>query len=81
MALKDPGATINYMKHNEQPATDRKYPEKILLYVMLCVISYHLYNLKNVKNTHGGVLLLVNLLAKACNLLKVTLLHECLLRF
>ena len=25
-------------------------------YVMLCVIWYHLYNLKNVKNTHGGVL-------------------------
>ena len=26
-------------------------------YVMLCVIWYHLYNFKNVKNTHGGVLL------------------------
>ena len=26
---------------------------------MLCAIWYHLYNLKNVKNTHGGVLLLV----------------------
>ena len=25
---------------------------------MFCVIWYHLYNLKNVKNTHGGVLLL-----------------------
>ena len=29
------------------------------LYVMRCTISYHLYNLKNVKNTHGGMLLLV----------------------
>ena len=29
------------------------------LYEMLCAIWYHLYNLKNVKNTHGGVLLLV----------------------
>ena len=25
---------------------------------MLCVIWYHLYNFKNVKNTYGGVLLL-----------------------
>ena len=25
---------------------------------MRCAIWYHLYNLKNVKNTHGGVLLL-----------------------
>ena len=26
---------------------------------MFCAIWYHLYNLKNVKNTYGGVLLLV----------------------
>ena len=26
---------------------------------MFCAIWYHLYNLKNVKNTHEGVLLLV----------------------
>ena len=32
---------------------------------MLCAIWYHLYNLKNVKNTHGGVLLLVKLQAKS----------------
>ena len=25
---------------------------------MFCMIFYHLYNLKNVKNTHGAVLLL-----------------------
>ena len=31
------------------------------LYVMCFAIWYHLYNLKNVKNTLGGVLLLVNL--------------------
>ena len=30
---------------------------------MFCAIWYHLYNLKNVKNTHGGVLLLVKLQA------------------
>ena len=36
---------------------------------MRCAIWYDLYNLKNVKNTHGGVLLLVKLL-KACNFTK-----------
>ena len=30
-------------------------------YVVCCAIWYHLYNLKNEKNTHGGVLLLVKL--------------------
>ena len=30
---------------------------------MRCAIWYHLYNLKNMKNTHGGVL--VKLQAKA----------------
>ena len=29
--------------------------------LMFCVIWYHLYNLKNVKNIHGGVLLLIKL--------------------
>ena len=29
---------------------------------MFCAISYHLYNLNNVKSTHGRVLLLVKLL-------------------
>ena len=29
--------------------------------LMLCAIWYHLYNLKNITNTHGGVLLLVKL--------------------
>ena len=36
---------------------------------MFRAIWYYLYNLKNVKNTHGGVLLLV------------ALLHGCFLRF
>ena len=35
--------------------------EKKCLYVMLSMIWYHLYNLKRVKNTHGGALLLVKL--------------------
>ena len=34
---------------------------------MLCAIWYHLYNLKSVKNTHEGVLILVKLHAEACN--------------
>ena len=50
---------------------------KISLYMRLCAIWYHLYNLKNLKNTNGGVLLLVKLQA----LLKVTLLHECFPHF
>ena len=29
------------------------------IFVMRCAIWYHLYNFKNVKNTHGGVSLLV----------------------
>ena len=31
--------------------------------MMCCVIWYHLYSFKKVKNTHGGVLLLVKLQA------------------
>ena len=38
--------------------------------VMLCAIWYHLYNLKIVKGTHGGVLLLVKLQVSACNFTK-----------
>ena len=37
---------------------------------MLCAICYHLYDLKNVKYTHGGVLVLVKLQALACNFTK-----------
>ena len=32
-----------------------------------CTFWYHLYNSENVKNTYGGVLLLVKLQAKTCN--------------
>ena len=48
---------------------------------MLCAIWYHLCNLKNLKNTHGGVLLIVELQAKEWNFTKVTLLHGCFSRF
>ena len=44
---------------------------KWVRYVMLCTIWYHLYHLKNVKSTHGGVLILVKLQAKACNFIKI----------
>ena len=39
---------------------------------MLCAICYHLYNLKNKKNTHGGVFPLVKLqvLVEAWNFTK-----------
>ena len=41
------------------------------LYVVRCAIWYYLHNLKNVKNTHGGVLILA---------LKLTLLRSCFSR-
>ena len=41
--------------------------KRLILYVMLCVIWYQLCNLKNVKNTHEGELLLVKLQASACS--------------
>ena len=44
-------------------------------------IWYHLYNFKNVKNTHGGVLLLVKFQLKPVTLLKVTLLRRYFSRF
>ena len=50
------------------------------IYVMFCAIWYHLYSLKNVKNTHGGVLLLVKLQGFSCRI-KVTLFHGCFPRF
>ena len=35
-------------------------------FLMLCAVWYHLYNLKNVRNTHGWVLLSVTLKALIC---------------
>ena len=40
------------------------------LYLTLCIIWYHLYNFKNVKNTHGWVVLLVKLQTETCNFTK-----------
>ena len=41
---------------------------RLFIYVMFCATWYHLYNLKFVKNTHGGVLLLVKLQGKRLQL-------------
>ena len=38
--------------------------------VIRCSIWYHLHNIENVKNAHGGVLLLVELQAEGCNFTK-----------
>ena len=46
-----------------------------LLTVMLCMIWYRLYSLKNMKNTHVRVLLLIKL--QPATLLNVTLCHGC----
>ena len=40
------------------------------IYVVRCAIWYHVHNLKNVKNAHGGVLLFVKLQAETCNFTK-----------
>ena len=42
-----------------------------MLNLMRCAIWYHLYNLKNVKSTHGGALSLVKLQALACSFTKI----------
>ena len=42
----------------------RNFQVRARIHLMRCAIWYHLHNLKNVKNTHGGVLLLVMLQAK-----------------
>ena len=56
-----------------------RYNQKVN--VVRCSIWYYLYNLKNVKNTHGGRLILVKLQYKSATLLKLTLLHGCFSRF
>ena len=53
----------------------------IMIFVVRCAIWYYLYDLKNLKNTHGEVLILVKLQAKPATLLKLALLHGCFSRF
>ena len=45
-------------------------------YETLCAIWYHLYNLKNVKNANGGVLILVKLQVLDCNFTEANTFHE-----
>ena len=40
------------------------YAQRTIGLGMFCAIWYHFYNLKNLENTHGGVLFLVKLQAK-----------------
>ena len=42
-----------------------------ITFVVRCAIWYHLYNLKNVKNTHWRVLILIKFQALACNFTKI----------
>ena len=48
---------------------------------MPCKIFHHLCHLKNVKSTHGGLLLLADFRLETATLLKVTLVHGCFSRF
>ena len=49
-----------------------KYPRRSVTFSKVegCEIYCHSYNFKKVKNTHGGVLLLVKLKAPDCNFTK-----------
>ena len=47
---------------------------------MLFANQYHLYNLKNVKSIHGGVLVLEKLQASTCTFTKINFLHGCFSR-
>ena len=47
---------------------NRVFAKKLsIIDVMRCAIWYYLYNLENVKNTHGEVLNLVKFQGEACN--------------
>ena len=48
-----------------------KLRASVCLFVVRYANWYHLYNLKNVNNPHGGVLILVKLQASACNFTKI----------
>ena len=62
---------LNLIKVHTPSPLQTIYAQRTMDLVMFCSIWYHLYNFKNVKNTCGGVLLLVALLVS-----KVTLLHK-----
>ena len=53
-------------EHSKITSMKKSLMSLLLIYVVL-------YNLKNVKNAHGGVLILVNLQAAACNFTKINI--------
>ena len=63
----DKKAMVNFKIYDVRDWTTNNYNTC----VMRWVIWYHLYNLKNMKNTDGGVLILVKLQAKAYNFIKI----------
>ena len=61
---------VEFLIWSRSRSLDIKWTKIFMTYVMRCAIWYHLYKLRNVKNTHGGVLILVKLQAEACNFTK-----------
>ena len=64
-------AEIKYTyKNRPGKICSRLHLNKTKRYEMIWAICYHFYNLKNVSNTHEGVLLLVKLQNSACKFIK-----------
>ena len=58
---------ILYFTKSEQYVSLVNILKFTYIYITLCAIWYHFYNVKNFKNSHGGVLLLVKLQTSACS--------------
>ena len=56
-----PGELLNKVTMTDRGEVQHVLVFQIFLHLMHCTIWYHLYYFKNVKDTHGGVLLLVRL--------------------
>ena len=67
---KNRQSQLKLEQHNNNTLIQKRILQ-VYLNVVCCAIWYHSYNLKNVKNNHGGVLTLVKLQALACNFTKV----------
>ena len=68
---------------NEFKPTKKQKNNNFLFFTnkTICAIQYLWYKFKNVKNTHGGMLVLVKLQPEACNFTQSKLLHGCFSRF
>ena len=51
-----PRSNINNSNYKKMAEFAVQIKYSLWLYVVRCAIWYHLYNLKNLKNTHGGML-------------------------